>query len=156
MDIKKVLEKSRMVSYLAGAGLMALVGVVFMMLSDLAVKNTATLLMLAVALSFGGAIAAFFSETLREKPIFLFILKVLALALTVGFIIYLYEFRNNEVFIAAGKMKPFVMIIGNKEKEISRTVMMNFMMTSSLVLTYVAAGCQAINIGLNAFLGVKE
>ena len=89
MDINKVLDKTRSISFIVGATLLAVVGIVFLVLSDLGLKNKAVWLLVSVLLSFGSSIVCFFSETVKDKPKLVYLLKGIALALAIGFIVYL-------------------------------------------------------------------
>lgn len=156
MDINKVLEKTRSISYIVGASLLALVGIIFLVLSDLGLKNSAGWLLFSVLLSFGSSIVCFFSETVKDKPILVYVLKGIGLALAIGFIVYLYLFFQSEICTAIKESHKFGMYIGNKKVEISRLDIKNFTQTISLVIGYLGLAVQSLNIGLNAYLGIKE
>lgn len=156
MDINKVLEKARLITFIVAASLIAVVGIFFLVLSDLGLKNTATWLMFSVLLSFGSAFACFFSEIRKDKPVLVYALKVLGLLLMIGFIIYLIQFGNSSVCTSINESHKFMMYLGSKKIEILRIDILSFMMTTSYILTGLGIGIQAVNIGLNLYLGIKE
>ena len=108
MDINKVLEKTKLISYIVGASLAAVAGIYFLVISDLGLKNKATWLMISVLLSFGSSIAFFFSETRRDKPILVFFLKGVGLLLAVGFLIYLFKFEQS-IILSTAEMLSFLL-----------------------------------------------
>ena len=156
MDINKVLEKTRFITFIVSATLIAIVGIFFLVLSDLGLKNTATWLMVSVLLTFGSSIACFFSEARKDKPILVYALKAIGLLLMVGFVIYLVKFEKSTVCTSINESHKFMMYLGSKKIEILRIDILGFMMTTSYILTGLGIGVQSINIGLNAYLGIKE
>ena len=156
MDINKVLDKTRSISFIVGATLLAVVGIVFLVLSDLGLKNKAVWLLVSVLLSFGSSIVCFFSETVKDKPKLVYLLKGIALALAIGFIVYLYLFFQSEICTTIKASHKFAMYVGSKRVEISRLDIKNLTQVISFVLGYAGVAIQAANIGLNAYLGIKE
>jgi hypothetical protein len=161
-DPKVALVLLRNLTLLAGVLLVAFVGVYFILQTDLALKNSnwqvykmlkkedanqlevvskgkSFALTISILLSFGGAVLLGLSETLRHKPVVVYIMKGLALVLCVLFIIYISGFDTN--YLTKAGIKVFV-----KEAIELKT----------LILAYIGAAVVAINIACNAILGVKE
>lgn len=94
-------------------------------------------LMIAIILSFASAIVSAFSETKKSNLILVYFLKSLALALAIGFIVYM--FRFDVEFLTSRGIKIFAEF-----------------KTMSIVLGIIGATAIATNITSNAILGIEE
>ena len=156
MKIDKILEKSRTISFVVGPSLLALIGIVFMFLSDLGLENSSTWLIGSVLLTFGSAIVGYISEIRKENHLLVYILKGIAFGLAVGFIIYLICFSNSDICTTLTVNSKFRMYINNKKIEIPRIQIRDILLAVSYVVTALGVLSQGINIGLNAYLGIKD
>lgn len=94
-------------------------------------------LMIAILLSFGSAIVSAFSETKRSNKVLVYVLKTIALALAVGFVVYMVSFDTT--FLTSRGIKLFAEF-----------------KTMSIILGCIGAGLIATNITSNAILGIEE
>lgn len=160
MDIKKIIEKVRIVSFAAVILIMALAGVYFILQIDSLLdsnmwqayallkdsdapqgevvgKSKALGLMIAILLAFGSAAAGGFSELRKDKPILVYCLKGLSLVLAIGFVIFVHGFDAAYLVERAAKIIATAKVV-------------------SLVFGYIGIGTIIINIASNAYLGVEE
>lgn len=84
-----------------GTFAMFLAGVLFVIMSDLSIKNTSDRLIVSVLFSFGSAIAFFLANSLADKPKAMYVVKGIALALAVAFVVYIHVFSNGQFYTAA-------------------------------------------------------
>lgn len=94
-------------------------------------------LMIAILLSFGSAIVSAFSETKRSNKVLVYVLKTIALALAVGFVVYMVSF--DMTFLTSRGIKLFAEF-----------------KTMSIILGCIGIGLIATNITSNAILGIEE
>lgn len=99
-------------------------------------SNIAYWLILASITAFGSGIACMFSTSFKEKPVYYYILKGLAVLLLVGFIVVLYRFKNS----------PMNDLLTRVEDRSLR----DLTMTVSFILAYISLGFQATSIALDA------
>lgn len=92
-------DKPQKITHYVGALTMFVVGVLYMLLSDLTFNNTADRLIISTLLSFGSAIVFFLSANYADRRILTFILKVLGILLGIGFVVYIHYFQNTEYFL---------------------------------------------------------
>ena len=160
MDIKKIIGKIRNISFAAVILIMAVVGIYFILQVDSLVdsrswlayellkdtnanqgevvgKSKALGLMIAILLSFGSACVAAFSEAKKEKPVLVYCLKGLAIALAIGFAVFVSNFDT-------------AYLVERSYKLISTTKIV------SSILAYIGVGTIVINIASNAYLGIEE
>lgn len=97
--IQKVAPLAKNISFYIGALAMFFVGVFYMLMSDLTFYNTSDRLIISVLLSFGSAILFFLSASFNEKPKIMYLFKGLALAMAVGFIIYVHLFQTSSYYL---------------------------------------------------------
>lgn len=91
--MKKALIKN--ITFYIGAIAMFVLGVFYMLASDLAFNNNAYDLIVAVLLAFGSAILFFFSLNFNEKPVAMYILKALGVVLAIGFVVYVHFYQTG-------------------------------------------------------------
>ena len=160
MDIKKIIGKVRNISFIAAIFVIAIVGVYFILQVDslltsnmwqahallkdtnadqglVVSKSKALGLMIAILLAFGSAVAVGLSEIRKDKPILVYCLKGLSLALAIGFVIFVHNFEANYLLERAIEVIATSKIV-------------------SLIFGYIGIGVIAINIASNAYLGIEE
>ena len=84
------------VSFLVGGVTIAVIGFVFITVTDLYLHATSTLLFISVFLSIGSGIFFLLSESFRNKKKLYFILKGVAIALSILFILFLFAMANQD------------------------------------------------------------
>lgn len=143
--VQKVASLSKKISFYIGALAMFFVGVVYMLMSDLTFNNTSDRLIISVVLSFGSAILFFLSASFNEKPKIMFLLKGIALALAVGFIVYIHLFQVSDYFL--GVLKDFKNAGKAKAKELAAS---QATIVIALVVGYISLVGQVVNTTLVA------
>lgn len=136
---------SKTITFYVGVLLMFLGGIFFIIISDLTFKNNAGNLIVAVLLCFGSAIVFFFSNNFVEKPVVMYVMKGIGLALAVGLIIYYHLFQGSEFYVAA--------IEKLRQYGVSKAADYNAAKASIpvvLAFSYVSMAAQAANIVLTA------
>ena len=94
-------------------------------------------LMIAIILSFGSAIVSAFSEIKRSNKILVYALKGIALALAVGFVVFVMKF--DTWYLTKAGIKQFAEF-----------------KSLAIILGIAGAGLITINIVSNAILGIEE
>ena len=94
-------------------------------------------LMIAIILSFGSAIVSAFSEVKRSNKILVYALKGIALALAVGFVVFVMKF--DTWYLTKAGIKQFAEF-----------------KSLAIILGIAGAGLITINIVSNAILGIEE
>ena len=123
------------VSFYASCLVVFLAGLIYVLLSDVYLGNTAGWLFISILLSFGSGICFVLGETFKEKRWLTFVLKGVAIALAIGFIVFLYMFKAsdfcNSLMVQKHKIRDITIIL-------------------TLILSYLAVIVQTANIVLNA------
>ncbi|MDE7454235.1 MAG: hypothetical protein K2M64_00200 [Clostridia bacterium] len=141
--------KSRIknVTFFIGVLTMFIGGLIFVIMSDLTFKNTSGNLIISVLLCFGSAIIFFFANNYNERPVVMYIMKAIGLALAIGLIVYFHWFSTSTFYTEAvetlrkGGIRTEIEYAGAKAT-----------MPIALAFTYVATVFQATNIVLTATL----
>ena len=94
-------------------------------------------LMIAIILSFGAGIVAAVSEINRSKPWLVYLLKVVALVLAAGFVVFVMKF--DTIYLTNAGIKEFAPY-----------------KLLPIILGYVGMGAIVVNIVSNALLGIEE
>lgn len=138
---------SKTVTFLVGVLAMFVGGILFIIMSDLTFKNNSGHLIIVVLLCFGSAITFFFSNNFAEKPIVMYVLKGLGLALAIGLVIYYHWFSKTEFYLnAVEKLRRY------GEEKATEYAGAKASIVVALVFAYIAMLVQAANIVLTAVL----
>ena len=160
MEVKKIIEKVRNITFAAIIFIMAIVGVYFILqvdslldsnmwqaysllkledVSQLEVvgKSKALCLTIAITLALGSACLSAFSESKKEKLVLVYCLKGLSLALAIGFVVYVHGFESTYLVARAAEVISTSKIV-------------------TLVFGYIGISTIIINIASNAYLGIEE
>ena len=148
---------SKNITFYIGALTMFFVGVFYMLASDLAFNNNAFDLIVAVLLSFGSAILFFLSASFNEKPVIMFVFKGIALALAIGFVIYIHCYQSGFSFgylADPEKVPNYPSILDTFRKggasKAGKLAMTQATVIITIVLSYVSIAAQAANTVLVA------
>ena len=145
--VKMPNETPQKTTYYIGALTMFVAAVFYLLMSDLAFNNTADNLIIATLLSFGSAILFFLSANFGEKPIVMYLLKGLGIALGIGFVVYLHLFQGTEYYL--GKLDEFDRAGPNGVSSLVKT---QITMIVTLVLSYISVVAQVANTVLVAVI----
>lgn len=138
---------SKIITFIAGVLTMFVGGIIFIIMSDLTFKNNSGNLIIVVLLCFGSAIAFFFSNNFAEKPIVMYVLKGIGLALAIGSVIYFHLFSVSEFYLA--EVERLRRYGAEKASEYAGALAS---VPVALVFCYLAVVTQASNIVLTAVL----
>lgn len=94
--MNKSVNVIKTISYLVGGVVIAVIGFLFIAITDLYLRSTSTLLFISVFLSIGSGIFFLLSESFRNKKTIYFVLKGVAIALSILFIIFLFGMANQD------------------------------------------------------------
>lgn len=86
------------ITYTVGMLSMFVGSVCYMLMSDLGYGNESTWLIIATLLSMGSAICQFFSSNMKDRPIRQIILRSVAVALGIGYVLFLHLFTTTEFY----------------------------------------------------------
>ena len=140
-------EAPQNITFYIGALAMFVAAVFYMLMADLSFNNTSDRLIVAVLLSFGSAILFFLSVNYGEKPVIMYLLKGLGVALAIGFVVYIHLFSQSEFFL--GVLEKLQKAGLSKAKELA---MSHATIIITLVLGYISIVAQAANIAVVATL----
>lgn len=131
----EIFSLAKIITLLVGLLAMFLAGICYMVMSDLGFGNLATWLIVATVLSMGSAICQFFSVNMKDFPVKQIILRSIAVALAIGFVVFLHVVTGTEFYQS---------ITPNKVPA------RNACTTVSLILGYLALVSQIANLVLIA------
>ena len=94
--MNKLLVKQ--ISLFSGGGLVFLAGLFYVLMTDLKMNNSATWLFIGIILAFGGSILFLLCESTKEKPKLLYPLKGGSILLSIGYVVFLFLFKNTDVY----------------------------------------------------------
>lgn len=94
--MNKLLVKQ--ISLFSGGGLVFLAGLFYVLMTDLKMNNSATWLFIGIILAFGGSILFMLCESTKEKPKLLYPLKGLSVLISLGYVVFLFLFKNTSVY----------------------------------------------------------
>ena len=163
---QKVLAMVRNISFMAVIFIMAIVGVYFMISIDLSLeidqwfvstldkdqqllsmeKSKSLCLMIAVLLTFGSAALSAASEVRKDKLWLVYLMKGLAIACAIVFIIFVCNFETNYLVDTFFTDKTWV----------SYVTKLNSIKTISIIFTCLGMTGILANIASNVLLGVEE
>lgn len=96
------------ITFYVGVLAMFLGGIIFIIMSDLTFHNDSVHMIGTVLLCFGSAILFFFSNNFVEKPVSMYVMKGIGLALAVGLVVYYHLFSVSEFYLSAiDKLKQY-------------------------------------------------
>lgn len=138
---------SKTITFYIGVLTMFVGGIIFMIMSDLTFNNNAGNLIIAVLLCFGSAIVFFFANNFLEKPVIMYVMKGIGLALSIGLIVYYHVFQGSEFYIAAvEKLRQAGILKATEYSAAKASVIV------ALVFSYIALAAQVANVVLTAVL----
>lgn len=135
------------ITFIIGALVMFAVGLFYMFMSDLTFKNPSSMLIVSVLLSFGSAILFFLSTSFNEKPKMVLIFKLVAIALAIGFVVYIHVFQTSEYYLNMLEKFKKAGLAGARDLALSQMTMV-----VTLVLGYVSIVGQVANTVLVAVI----
>lgn len=141
--------KSRIknITFFIGVLTMFVGGLIFVVMSDLTFKNDSGNLIITVLLCFGSAIFFFFANNFIERPVVMYVMKGIGLALAIGLIVYYHLFSTSEFYLTAvDKLKKAGLAAKASYEAAKASIII------ALVFSYVAAAVQAVNVALTATL----
>ena len=139
------------ITFLIGVLTMFAGGLLFVVMSDLTFKNNSGNLIITVLLCFGSAIIFFFANNFLEKPVAMYIMKGVGLALAIGLVAYYHWFSTSEFYTAAVERLRKAGLLKQKEYAGAKVSII-----IALVFSYIAMAVQATNIVLTAVLKDDE
>ena len=160
---KKVFEKSRGISLLLAGVFTMLSCVIFVFATDLFATNNSIWLLCGSLLGFGAGILAMLSELNKENKILTYSLKGVAMALMIGFVVFLTFFEKSPIVTGLDETDKFLSLIivklFNKQDgytgfECLKAI--NVSMVITYVLSSIGIAIQVFNITSNAILGIEE
>lgn len=106
-DSRELISK---IFFLLSVGLAFVAGLLFVLLGDLVLQIGSTWLFGGILFTFGGMVCTVLSDIFKEKKVVNYVLRSVATALIVGFIVYLIPFRNAMLELYAKKPKELVKV----------------------------------------------
>ena len=133
------------ISLLVGGLLILLVGLLFVLITDLYMSNTSGWLFFAIILSFGGGGLFLLSENFKHKRSLFLIAKSAAIVVSIGFIIYLFMFKSGDVYLSKITLK-FI----KNANGYAKTMEFGGIYWSWIILSILSVIGQGCNLALNA------
>ena len=133
------------ISFLIGGILILVVGLLFVLITDLYMSNTSGWLFLSIIFSFGGGILFLLSDNFKHKRGLSLILKSASILISIGFVIYMFSFKNSNVYVSKITLKLIENAQGFHE-----TLEIGGLYTSWIVLAILAVVGQGFNLTLHA------
>lgn len=139
------------ITYFVGSLLIILVGLLFVLITDLYMKNTSGWLFFDIILSFGAGALFLFSESFKHKRGLFYLFKGLGILVTVVFVIYLFKFKASDIFLPKITLKLFKNAQGYYPQVSSLGVYFSW-----IVLGFVTLATQFTNVVLNVIFFEKN
>lgn len=149
---RKTINKSliKKITLIVGGLLIIGIGLLYILITDLYLKNTANWLFLSIFTAFGSGACIFLSESIRHKPIIYYIIKGLGIVFVVAFVIIVLQY----VAAANANVNEIVRLTQKQTVQIQLTL--NRIATACLFIGIASIVCQAANIVMNAIFGIDD
>lgn len=131
----KTISLAKKISYSVGTLAMFVGSIFYMIMSDLGFGNESSWLIIATLLSMGSAVCQFFSSNMKDRPTVQIVLRSVAIALGIGYIVFLHLFTVTDFY---------------KAVVFNRVAVRNACTIISLIFAYVATLSQIANLVLIA------
>ncbi len=96
--LSKILPKAKTIAFILSFGLIAGIGLAYILLSDFLLSNAATWLLIASIFSIGSAVCVILSSSYKEKPKTMYILLAIALVCAILFVATIYFFAEMPLY----------------------------------------------------------
>lgn len=126
------------------------IGLLYILITDLYLKNTASWLFLSIFTALGSGACAFLSESIKNKPIIFYIIKGLGILFIAAFVIIVLMYVSS----ANANVSEIVRITGKETVQIQ--LLLNRVATLCLFVSIATAICQLANIIMNVIFGIDE
>ena len=133
-----------------GGILIIAIGLLYIVVTDLYLKNTANWLFLSIFTAFGSGACVFLSESIRHKPIIYYIIKSLGIVFVAAFLIIVLQY----VSAANANVDEIVSLTQKQTVQIQLTL--NRLATACLFVGAASAVCQLANIIMNIIFGIDD
>lgn len=131
----------KLISLIVGGVTIFVAGLIFVVITDLKLKNTSTWLFISIIFSFGSGIANMLSDNIKEKPIPYYILKGLGVLLAIGYLVFLSVFAGSD----------FAAAVDSKVRDVR-----DLAIVLSRVFCIIAIAAQAVNVVFAALTRKEE
>lgn len=132
------------VSFWVGGTLTLLVGLVFVLFTDLYMSNSSGWLFFAIILAFGGGIFFLLADSFKDRRVLFLFLKLLAILFSVAFVFYLFKYKAGGAYLEKITLK----FIENSQGY-NPTVSVGGLYTSWIVLAVLGVLVQVFNTFLH-------
>lgn len=133
-----------------GGALILGIGLMYILITDLYLKNTANWLFLSIFTAFGSGACIFLSESIKHKPIIYYIIKGLGVVFAIAFIIIVLQYVSN----ANANIGEIVRVTEKQTVQIQSTL--NGISIACLVVGIASIACQIANIVMNIIFGIDD
>ena len=145
-------SKLKTIAYMSGGLALIVGGLIYVLLSDLLLLNTAQWLFFGIAFAFGSGFAAILSESLKSRAKWFYIVKGVGVACAIMFIVAIFLYashaRSAENITEVIKVKGYTT---PKTKGLITTTEV-----FGLVFGFAGLLAQGANITLNAVYGIDD
>lgn len=137
----------RNITYFVGGLAVIGSGMLFMVLGDLLLKATSSILLVLIIFSLGSTVCWFVSGFFKEEPKKCNLMKGIALGLALIFVILLFLYLYNMVFASAAASKGFLEAFSlTKANKVEAKVYNTVVVIITLVICAIGMVGQALNI----------
>ena len=133
-----------------GGFLIAGIGLVYILVTDLYLKNTANWLFLSIFTAFGSSACVFLSESIKQKPIIYYIIKGLGIVFVIAFVIIVLQY----VSATNANIEEIIKLTQKQTVQIQLTL--NKIATACLFVGVASIIFQIINITMNIVFGIDD
>lgn len=153
--LEKNIELFRTLSFIIGGALILLIGLFYVLYSDLELINTAGWLFFGIIAAFGATFCVFFSDNVKHKKILFYALKGLGVFCSLIFILAIVLY-TTKVSGDSAKIKAIIVAKNNKIKTADVLNHIKLVKVLSLIIAPLSIVMQGINIVINAVFGINE
>ena len=164
MNKDKVAGLITNLSFFIGGITVMVTGLIYVLLTDLYLGNSSNYLLLGIVLAFAGSICFILANNFKNKKVVFFILKGIGIAMSIGFVIFLFTYTKTDLYNKATYLKLFKTRDGKTVWFLSKQFQGAMQIATdikpiylfNIVLTFIAIACQAVNVGSHIITGVEE
>lgn len=164
MNKDRIVGLMKNLSFFIGGITVMVTGLIYVLLTDLYLGNSSTYLLAGVLLAFSGSICFILSNNFKNRKAVFYVLKGIGMAMTIGFIIFLFLFMKTDLYNKVTYLKLFkksddktVWFLSKKFQgamQIANNIKPVYVI--NIALSFVAIVCQTINTGFYIITGVEE
>ena len=145
-------SKLKTIAYMGGGLALIVGGLIYVLLSDLLLLNTAQWLFFGIAFAFGSGFAMILSESLKSKAKWFYIVKGIAVACAIMFIVAIFLYAAHAR--SAANIAEVIKVKGYTTPKTKSLI--TLIEVFGLVFGFAGIAAQGADIALNAVYGIDD